>query len=322
MNKNWKKPGIVAVLLIAVVTLSAIIVQTLSSRHRAAVTAEHLEECEMLVWTNYYSMDGANKLVLWRDGRSEVWVYPSDAEHRTYTLTANPDWEATVDKTSDQLVPQDATAYVQRNIIEKEDAIHRFQEAIAAGIHFLRRVEPDYLDGGGVKVGVMMDGELRETLIASESRSFSGENRRIFDAVSAIMNTYDRDAYSRKKPVRLPLSAVDATTWKDSEGSHGPAIAKAYEDYKGDFIEVVGFRLDPQSFIPPQEAVGMQNGLGSSPEVGGTQPVRLGHDFVVPLTGSLPPKHGEKYVVTGMITTVNNKGDLGIEVQYWRKSQE
>ena len=49
---------------------------------------------------------------------------------------------------------------------------------------------------------------------------------------------------------------MDVVTWKEDKGSHGPAIPEAYEKYRGQLIEVVGFRLDPFSIFPPVVAVG------------------------------------------------------------------
>jgi hypothetical protein len=90
----------------------------------------------------------------------------------------------------------DHVIFVRKNVYPPEVARAMFQQALDAGILFLKSFKPGYVDGGGTRVAVRIRGQQKETVIPMFMDSDKGTiNHKRFLAVSKILGGFDTKAY-------------------------------------------------------------------------------------------------------------------------------
>lgn len=153
-------------------------------------------QIEMLFWEsqNWESGGGRERLTLWADGRSEIRVvadyYSSRARE---SLSVRPGWEVVSE--SPELV------FLRRSVYPQEVVKEKIRQATTAGIHRLETFDVRYVDGGGTLVGVLIDGELHETLIPMFlDEDLGTPNHERFLRVAEILGTFDRQAFDYSPP--------------------------------------------------------------------------------------------------------------------------
>jgi hypothetical protein len=148
---------------------------------------------EMIVWEhqNWESNGGFERLTIWSDGRSEVVVAPLRYAHDGQeNLRPKSGWELVRHESPPHV------EFVRKNIYPLDVARRKFKEALAAGINLLESFKPGYLDGGGTRVVVQINGQQKETVIPMFTDREKGTlNHRRFRAVSKILGGFDRSAY-------------------------------------------------------------------------------------------------------------------------------
>lgn len=145
---------------VTIVLLAITLGCVLASSWRSAVDVP--DGVEMIYWESRSWNGSGNfrRLKLWREGRSEL---------RTNKATV-----------ADPMSPGEAIA--------------RFNAALAAGITELETFRPDYTDGGGVIVGVQIDGIVTTKTIPMFIEGQEGsQNHRRYLAVRKIMADYERE---------------------------------------------------------------------------------------------------------------------------------
>jgi hypothetical protein len=143
---------------------------------------------EMIFWENqiWKPGGGGERLTLWADGRSEIRV-------RRFGDPRKPRAGWTVSTT------RPFTFYVKTNPVPVDEAIRRFNGALAAGIALLKSFPPGYTDGGGTQVGIQTDGQLKEITIPEfihpdQKDNQGSENHKRFLAVQQVIDGFDTDA--------------------------------------------------------------------------------------------------------------------------------
>jgi hypothetical protein len=151
------------------------------------------EGVEMIVWEhqNWESNGGFERLTIWSDGRSEVVVAPLRYAHDSQeNLRPKSGWE----KVKHESPPH--VEFVRKNVYPPDVARAKFNEALAAGIHLLESFRPGYVDGGGTRVVVQINGQQKETVIPMFGDREKGTlNHKRFLAVSKILGGFDKSAY-------------------------------------------------------------------------------------------------------------------------------
>ena len=85
---------------------------------------------------------------------------------------------------------------VRKDIYPRKVAQQKLRQALRAGILLLETFRPAYLDGGGTRVVVKINGKTKETIIPMFMDKGKGNsNYKPRMAISRILNDFDRDAY-------------------------------------------------------------------------------------------------------------------------------
>ena len=157
-----------------------------------ALPEPELPAIDMLFWEHqsWKPGGGSERLTLWADGRSEIWVTRPGLALRTATSATprpRPGW-----KFERAQYPR----FVRTDALPKAEARQRFARAVAAGIERLETFQPEYVDGAGTLVGIRRGGALRETVVPMFLGVPKGsENERRYQRVAEVIGTFDTEAY-------------------------------------------------------------------------------------------------------------------------------
>lgn len=147
---------------------------------------------EALVWEeqNWETGGGSCRLTLWADGRSEMRVFPTSFALRRGDLRPLPGWSAEEDDTG-------RLSFVRRGVVSESEARQRFRRAWRAGIAHIEPFTPDYLDGGGTRIELHVDGRVEEKVIPLflGERLGSPDHHR-FQAVAEVLGPCEWEAFT------------------------------------------------------------------------------------------------------------------------------
>jgi hypothetical protein len=156
---------------------------------------------EMIIWEhqNWETNGGFERLTIWSDGRSEVLVAPlSYARDGQENLRPKSGWEKVRKKSPPHV------EFVRRNIYPPDEARTKFKEALEAGIHLLETFRSGFVDGGGTRVVIQIQGQQKEVVIPMFMDRQKGTlNHKRFLAVSKVLDGFDKSAYE-VVPIKRP----------------------------------------------------------------------------------------------------------------------
>jgi hypothetical protein len=156
-----------------------------------SATSSDASGVKMIFWErqSWETGGGRSRLTIWADGRSEVVVVPeAPFLLKSKKFRLRDGWR----------MEQGGRGpyFVRKNVFPEKIAKHKFNQALAAGIHLLETFKPDYVDGSGTLVGVQVGGELKEMVIPMFlDRQQGSANHKRFIAVSKVLADFDRHAY-------------------------------------------------------------------------------------------------------------------------------
>ena len=172
------------------ILLSMILFIAVSCNAQTEPSATELK-IQMIFWEiqSWESGGGKSRLTIWADGRSEIRVVPDEFSRRKPAkMQPREGWAVEQN--------QGSVYFVRSPALSEKAAKKKFDQALSAGIHLLKSFRPDYVDGSGTLVGVLIDGKLKETVIPMFlDRQKGTENHRRFTAVSKILSGFDNKAY-------------------------------------------------------------------------------------------------------------------------------
>lgn len=147
---------------------------------------------EVLIWEeqSWETGGGACRLTLWADGRSEMRVLPTSFALWRGDLRPQPGWSAEKDETGE-------LSFVRREVFPRHGARDRFRRAWQAGIARIEPFAPDYVDGGGTRIELHIDGQVEEKVIPLflGDRLGSPDHHR-FQAVAEVLGGCDWNAFT------------------------------------------------------------------------------------------------------------------------------
>jgi hypothetical protein len=148
---------------------------------------------DMIVWEhqNWETNGGFKRLTLWSDGHSEVVTAPLRLAHDDQAnLRPRSGWELVRHEHPHHV------EFIRRDIYPADVTRTKFQQALDAGILLLKSFKPGYVDGGGTRVVVRMNGQRKEAVIPMFMDKDKGTmNHKRFLAVSKILDGFDTDAF-------------------------------------------------------------------------------------------------------------------------------
>ncbi len=129
---------------------------------------------------------GTARLTIWADGRSEIRVYAGPAHlYPKSLLKPLPGWQ--------KLDAPNATTFIHPNPFSPTEAKQKLAAAVQAGISLLQSEDPQYLDGGGVLVGVQVNGALHQAVIPTFNEELRQRVR--FDVVQRALAEFPQEAF-------------------------------------------------------------------------------------------------------------------------------
>ncbi|MFQ5507567.1 MAG: hypothetical protein ACE5F1_22625 [Planctomycetota bacterium] len=173
------------------VTLCLLACSGLSSCGRAPV--EIPAGCEKIVWEdqNWETGGSFHRLTIWADGRCEAVVgVPGFQGRDPSVLRAEPGWKLEKEGRSLRFVRQQPHA--------RDLAKQKFSQALELGIHEVRAHEAEYLDGGGIRIGVQIKGKMHEVTTAWFERKRDPECYDRLHALAELLGDFPRHAYSSR----------------------------------------------------------------------------------------------------------------------------
>jgi hypothetical protein len=146
---------------------------------------------EMIIWErqDWEPNGGYERLTLWASGHSEVEVVP----------------RARIPSGPTDLVPKEGWTsvrqehqirFLRKDIYSPEVSRAKLRQAVQAGVLDLKTFRAGYLDGGGTRVVVQINGTQTETVIpmfVDDDKESVNHHR--FIAVSKILDGFDTDAF-------------------------------------------------------------------------------------------------------------------------------
>lgn len=111
---------------------------------------------EMLFWEwqSWESGGGRSRLTLWSNGRSEFRVWPCSYDTDGFELKPKPGWTA--------ITEDGDTVFVRDPVDTDKETRLLFRKAFRLGVHRLEPVKRDYVDGGGLVIGIQKNGILNQ----------------------------------------------------------------------------------------------------------------------------------------------------------------
>ena len=135
---------------------------------------------------SWESGGGTARLTIWADGRSEIRVYAGPAHlYPNSLLRPLPGWR--------KLDAPSATTFIHPSPFSPTEAVQKLTAAVKAGISLLESEDPQYLDGGGVLVGVQVNGALHQAVIPTYNERLRQRVR--FDAVARALGEFPKEAF-------------------------------------------------------------------------------------------------------------------------------